>query len=261
MNTAGIVSYKIGQDGSLLGRWTHRDLQGKLATGRAWGGTPGQPAGRYRVEIQLADGQNVFEGVLTISPFGEAYALVWSGKELLPRPRAAQFAGIGTVVDGDRLVATFQEEELRTCRATLRDVFDKIPAPQGERYAEAFTHGTLRVLLYAPRKVDPQQPHEQDEVYVVMKGSGSFIVEDSRRHFAKGDVLFVPEQVSCSRRWADCSKAETRKEDAEHLPTEDYRPRDESPSRTPIDPRLSPSSHHVSAPVRCADRLVKRSGS
>jgi hypothetical protein len=49
-------------------------------------------------------------------------------------------------------------------------VWDKIPGPNGERYAEALSHGTLRVLLYAPRKTDTQEPHEQDEVWKRVAG-------------------------------------------------------------------------------------------
>ncbi len=57
--------------------------------------------------------------------------------------------------------------------------------------ADGFENGSLRVLLYAPHGPDAQQPHEQDEVYVVVRGSGTLSVEDERREFAQGDVLFV----------------------------------------------------------------------
>ncbi len=57
--------------------------------------------------------------------------------------------------------------------------------------ADGFENGSLRVLLYAPRDGDLQQPHEQDEVYVVVRGSGTLSVEDERQEFAQGDVLFV----------------------------------------------------------------------
>ena len=36
-----------------------------------------------------------------------------------------------------------------------------------EFVADGFENGSLRVLLYAPRGGHPQQPHGQDEVYVV----------------------------------------------------------------------------------------------
>ena len=44
----------------------------------------------------------------------------------------------------------------------------------GRPYAELIARGTLRVGLYAPRGSDTQQPHDQDEVYVVMSGRGTF---------------------------------------------------------------------------------------
>jgi mannose-6-phosphate isomerase-like protein (cupin superfamily) len=196
MGAAGIVSYKIKQDGSLEGRWTHPALHGKMAIERAWGGAPGHLAGRYSVVIYTVDGDKLFEGSLTVSQVGEAYGLIWSGCLLLPQRRDARFTGIGAVEDGGMLVATFQEEEAPRLRATLREVWEKIPGPKGERFAEAFTHGTLRVLLYAPRVTDPQQPHEQDEVYVVMRGSGSFNLDGTRRPFAEGDVVFAPARVA-----------------------------------------------------------------
>jgi len=162
-----------------------------MATERAWGGPPGELAGVYSVEINTPDNRKVFEGSLTIAEIGAAYALAWSGSQLLPQPMAARYSGIGVVENGDTLTATFQEDEAARGLATLREMWGKTPGPNGERFAEAFTHGTLRVLLYAPRNTDPQTPHEQDEVYVVMKGMGSFILAGTKRPFAEGDVLFA----------------------------------------------------------------------
>jgi mannose-6-phosphate isomerase-like protein (cupin superfamily) len=34
-------------------------------------------------------------------------------------------------------------------------------------------HGSMQVRFYAPRGVDEQTPHGQDELYVVVQGSGS----------------------------------------------------------------------------------------
>ena len=69
-------------------------------------------------------------------------------------------------------------------------------APAGGRpYAELITRGTLRVGLYAPRRTDTQQPHDQDEVYVVMSGRGTFRNGPESHPFQPGDVLFVPAGV------------------------------------------------------------------
>ena len=65
------------------------------------------------------------------------------------------------------------------------------PNVEGRRYAEPLTHGTMRLGMYAPREFDPQQPHEQDELYLVVRGSGTFVHGGERIPFGPGDALFV----------------------------------------------------------------------
>ena len=72
----------------------------------------------------------------------------------------------------------------------LDEALARLPA-NGERHAQLFTHGSLRVLVYAPRGHDPQTPHEQDEVYIVMRGRGVFLNDGARTPFEPGDLLFV----------------------------------------------------------------------
>ena len=57
---------------------------------------------------------------------------------------------------------------------------------------EAFAHGSMTVELYVPIGTDPQQPHDRDEVYFVISGSGEFVLAGKRSRFAGGDALFVP---------------------------------------------------------------------
>ena len=64
--------------------------------------------------------------------------------------------------------------------------------PESKAYEVVMRHGSMHVGLYAPRGSDPQQPHTQDEVYVVMRGQGQFLCGDAQQAFAPGDVLFVP---------------------------------------------------------------------
>ncbi|MDE2881667.1 MAG: cupin domain-containing protein [Acidobacteriota bacterium] len=65
-----------------------------------------------------------------------------------------------------------------------------------DRYFIALTRGTLEVGLYAPEGTDPQQPHEQDECYVVLDGEGRFRMGDETVSFRPGDFLFVPAGVA-----------------------------------------------------------------
>lgn len=64
--------------------------------------------------------------------------------------------------------------------------------PEGVWDKTMFEHGTMSVLVFAPRGRDYQTNHKQDELYIVVKGSGVFTIEDVHYRFTEGDVLFVP---------------------------------------------------------------------
>ena len=63
--------------------------------------------------------------------------------------------------------------------------------PAGKRFTYPIRHGSMRVGVYAPRGHDPQSPHEQDEIYIVIAGKGTFVKAAERRPFGPGDVIFV----------------------------------------------------------------------
>lgn len=60
-----------------------------------------------------------------------------------------------------------------------------------QKFVTLFRHGSMYVELYAPEKEDLQQPHEQDELYVIISGSGTFFKAGKRFPFQAGDVIFV----------------------------------------------------------------------
>ena len=68
--------------------------------------------------------------------------------------------------------------------------------PDGKRVTYPIRHGSMRVGVYAPRGRDPQSPHEQDEIYIVISGRGTFLKGAERRPFAPGDVIFVEAGVT-----------------------------------------------------------------
>jgi mannose-6-phosphate isomerase-like protein (cupin superfamily) len=86
-------------------------------------------------------------------------------------------------------------------KASVVEMLQRLPGPPspkwpgGERFVEAFSHGTLTVELYAPVGTDPQSPHDRDEVYFVISGAGDFVVAGQRSRFAAGDALFVTAHV------------------------------------------------------------------
>lgn len=69
------------------------------------------------------------------------------------------------------------------------------PIPAGQRSALMMSHGSMQVKYYAPRGIDEQSPHSQDELYVVIRGTGSFLCGERRHPFGPGDVLFAPAGV------------------------------------------------------------------
>jgi mannose-6-phosphate isomerase-like protein (cupin superfamily) len=75
---------------------------------------------------------------------------------------------------------------------SLAEALASVPGPGGERFATVFQRGSLAVEVYAPRGVDPQQPHTRDEAYVVVQGTGEFVHGERRDPVAPGSFLFVP---------------------------------------------------------------------
>jgi mannose-6-phosphate isomerase-like protein (cupin superfamily) len=70
-----------------------------------------------------------------------------------------------------------------------------VPGPDGKRYRELFRHGTLQVEIYRPVGTDPQSPHTRDEAYLVIEGTGTFVIEGNRLPLGAGDFLFAPASV------------------------------------------------------------------
>jgi mannose-6-phosphate isomerase-like protein (cupin superfamily) len=76
------------------------------------------------------------------------------------------------------------------CRVAVVDA-ETAPLPPGRSSALLFTHGSLELRWYAPKGIDAQTPHIRDEVYVVVRGHGSFVRAGERMPFGPGDALFV----------------------------------------------------------------------
>lgn len=64
-------------------------------------------------------------------------------------------------------------------------------AKAGGEFTTLFRQGTLEIEIYRPVGVDRQQPHDKDELYVVIAGTGIFAHGSEQTPFAPGDALFV----------------------------------------------------------------------
>ncbi|MFF2651631.1 cupin domain-containing protein [Streptomyces sp. NPDC058045] len=64
-------------------------------------------------------------------------------------------------------------------------------------YLQFLRERNMSVGLYAldAGATDPQQPHQQDEVYFVVSGRASVTVGDETTQVARGSVVYVPAGV------------------------------------------------------------------
>ena len=69
--------------------------------------------------------------------------------------------------------------------------------------AFAFQNASLLTVLYAPSGEDVQEPHEQDEVYVVAQGHAVLEVGAARTTLSAGDAAFVA--AKAQHRFVDMS--------------------------------------------------------
>ena len=78
----------------------------------------------------------------------------------------------------------------------LEDALAKLPDhPDVLRFHYGLRHGSMKVGLYAPSVVDTQSAHKQDELYLVIRGSGYFIKSAERVPFKAGDVMFAEADI------------------------------------------------------------------
>lgn len=86
-------------------------------------------------------------------------------------------------------------------KASIRQALTGLPAaptaryPEGAPFATVMTGGTMRVEVFAPRGVDLQTSHTQDELYFVQRGTGEIVINGQRFDAAAGDAFFVAAHV------------------------------------------------------------------
>ncbi len=73
-----------------------------------------------------------------------------------------------------------------------QQLINQLPTVDGTYFIEAFRKGNLSIELYKPEKEDLQTPHSQDEIYVIISGSGMFKNGEEHYHFKTNDLIFVP---------------------------------------------------------------------
>jgi quercetin dioxygenase-like cupin family protein len=78
-------------------------------------------------------------------------------------------------------------------KAWSLDELERLRLVQSRAYLEFLREGAMSAGLYVlpAGGVDPQQPHTEDEIYVVLAGRSSFTAGQETRAVERGDVIFV----------------------------------------------------------------------
>ncbi|MDB5252621.1 MAG: cupin protein [Flaviaesturariibacter sp.] len=77
-------------------------------------------------------------------------------------------------------------------RVSLADAKAQLARETTHPFTLLLQHGTMTVEFFAPQRADTQQPHRQDELYIVASGHAMFNRDGERLSCNKGDLLFVP---------------------------------------------------------------------
>lgn len=84
---------------------------------------------------------------------------------------------------------------------TVEEMLAKLPLPANEKWTEGvfdlepFEKAGVRLVFFAPRGVDHQTWHEEDEFYFIVRGTGEIVVAEESTSLAAGDVFFVEKNV------------------------------------------------------------------
>lgn len=66
-----------------------------------------------------------------------------------------------------------------------------VPLKDGRLSSLQFEGDGIEIRYYAPRGEDRQTPHDRDEFYFVVAGTGSFLRGTERVAFGPGDMIFA----------------------------------------------------------------------
>ncbi|NNF00904.1 MAG: cupin domain-containing protein [Pyrinomonadaceae bacterium] len=84
---------------------------------------------------------------------------------------------------------------------TIDEMMGQLPLPPNEKWKdgvwdlEILSKGNVRLEFFAPKGVDYQTYHDEDEFYFIVRGSGDIIIGEETFPFETGDALFVPARI------------------------------------------------------------------
>lgn len=80
-------------------------------------------------------------------------------------------------------------------KSSVNDALKKLSENPDALFFKVLEHASMSVEIYRPVNKDEQTPHLQDELYIIISGTGNFLNNGAPTTFQTGDVLFVPAGV------------------------------------------------------------------
>src|SRR4051794_27175943 len=77
-------------------------------------------------------------------------------------------------------------------KISITEAIGQLKTEQVNPFTVLMKNGSMSVEYFAPKNIDNQQPHVQDEIYVIASGSSKFYRNGEVINCDAGDVIFVP---------------------------------------------------------------------
>ncbi len=71
----------------------------------------------------------------------------------------------------------------------------KLLEKENARFVQVMKDGNMKVEYFAPQHLDRQNPHSQDELYIIIAGEAEFLRDGESIKCRRGDVIFVPAKM------------------------------------------------------------------
>ena len=75
---------------------------------------------------------------------------------------------------------------------SVQEAIGQLQQENQKAFTVVMEHGTMSVEYFAPVVADTQQPHLQDELYIIVSGDAQLFRNGETTSCSEGDVIFVP---------------------------------------------------------------------
>jgi mannose-6-phosphate isomerase-like protein (cupin superfamily) len=77
-------------------------------------------------------------------------------------------------------------------QVTIEEAKGQLAKDTAHPFILLMQRGSMSVEFFSPKITDTQQPHKQDELYIIASGHATFNRDGQKTSCQKGDLLFVP---------------------------------------------------------------------